>query len=716
LTLNLDEAYNEVTQKGGTMTHQSTNSIRNVVLASYAGAGKTSLAEALAYSAGAIPSIGTIPSGNTIGDFEPEEVHHHHSMSTALLQFDLKDTSFNILDSPGSLDFFADTTASIHVADGAILVIGSSGLRSEIERVWDVIQERGISSFIFVNELDKEYANFDVILEEISKTLEINCVPIALPLGQESGLVGVIDLLSQKAIVPVANSHKFQEMDIPAELTQKVAEARKKLIESAAEGSDELLEKYLGEGELSKEEILEGLALAIRNRSCVPVLCGAATKNIGTTLLTEAIVHLLPSPQEQAKRKPITGRNPQTEEAVVVPLNEEEPFSAYVFKTTIDPFMGRLTYIKVQSGTLDADSHFYNSVRHAKEKGGHLYRLLGKKATQIGKVSAGDIVAIAKLKDTQTGDTLCADKHPVILPRVKLTRPVMAFALETKANGDIDKVSLGLHKLVEEDPSLEFSRNDETKEMLLSGVGQTHIEITLEKLHRKYGADVNLHTPKVAYRETIQASSQAQGKYKKQTGGHGQYGDCWLQLDPLPRGGGFEFVNKIVGGVIPRNFIPAVEKGVTEAMQEGMLAGYPVVDLQVTVYDGSHHPVDSSEMAFKVAGSMGFKKAMESAQPVLLEPIMSVEVTAPDEMIGAVIGDLNSRRGRILGMDVKGHHQIVKALVPLAEILKYAPALTSITAGKGSYGMEFSGYEQAPREVMTKVIEEHKAEKQAVAG
>ena len=696
------------------MTQPSSGSIRNIVLASYAGAGKTSLAEGLAYSAGAIPSLGSVPTGNTIGDFEPEEVHHHHSMNTALLHFDLKDISLNILDTPGSLDFFADTKAAIHVADGAIVVIGASGLRSEVERVWDVIQEREIPSLIFVNELDKEHTDFETILEEISKTLEITCIPIALPLGQQAGLEGVIDLLRQKAMVPMANSHKVQEIDIPANLTKSVAEARKKLIECAAEGSDELLEKYLGEGDLTEEEILEGLKLGVHNHSFVPVLCGAATKNIGATLVTEAITQLLPSPQEQAKRKPITGRNPQTDEDVVISQTEEDPLSAYVFKTTIDPFMGRLTYIKVQSGVLQADSNFYNSVRQIKEKGGHLYRLLGKKTTQIGSVSAGDIVAIAKLKDTQTGDTICADKHPIILPGVKLTRPVMAFALETKSNGDIDKVSLGLHKLVEEDPSLEFFRNDETKEMLLSGVGQTHIEFTLEKLHRKYGVDVNLHTPKVAYRETIQATSQAQGKYKKQTGGHGQYGDCWLQLDPLPRGGGFEFVNKIVGGVIPRNFIPAVEKGVIEAMHEGLLAGFPVVDIQVTVYDGSHHPVDSSEMAFKVAGSMGFKKAMESAQPVLLEPIMQVEVTAPDELVGAVIGDLNSRRGRILGMDVKGHNQIVKALVPLAEILKYAPALTSITAGKGSYVMEFSGYEQAPREVMTKVVEEHIAAKQPV--
>ena len=698
------------------MTQHTTNSIRNVVLASYAGAGKTSLAEALVYSAGVIPTMGATLTGNTVGDFEPEEVHHHHSMSTALLHFDFKEISFNILDTPGTLDFLADTKSTIHVADAAVLVIGASGLRSEIERVWDVIQEREIPSVIFVNELDKEHTNFESTLEEISQVLEITCIPIAIPLGQEAGFEGVIDLLNQKVVIPVPNSHKIQETDVPAELQGKVDDARKKLIESAAEGSDELLEKYLGDGELSKEEILQGLAMATRNRSCVPVLCGSAPKNIGTTVLLEAITQLLPCPQERAKASPLTGRHPQTDEDVAVTMTDGDPFSAYVFKTTIDPFLGRLTYIKVQSGSLDADSHFYNSVRNVKEKGGHLYRVLGKKTTQVEKVSAGDIVVIGKLKDTLTGDTICTDKHPVILPAVTRNRPVMSFALEPKTKTDIDKVSLGLHKLVEEDPSLEFSRNEETKEMLLSGVGQTHIEITLEKLHRKYGVDVNLHTPKVAFRETIQKMAQAQGKYKKQTGGHGQYGDCWLQLDPLPRGGGFEFVNKIVGGAIPRNFIPAVEKGVVEAMHNGILAGFPVVDLQVTVYDGSHHPVDSSEMAFKMAGSMGLKKDMESAQPVLLEPIMLVEVTAPEDMVGAVIGDLNSRRGRILGMDVKGHNQLVKASVPLAEILKYAPALTSITAGKGSYVMEFSGYEQAPREITTKVVEEHKAGKQAVNG
>ena len=695
------------------MTHSQ--SIRNVVVTSYVGAGKTSLVEALLFSAGVTSSMGTTANGNTVADFEAEEIQHHHSMSTALLQYEHKGTFLNLLDAPGSLDFFADIKNTIHVADGAVLVIGASGIRSELDRVWEYIQARELPCLVFINELDKERANFESILAEIREALETKCVPIACPIGEEANLRGVVDLVTQKAIIPVPGSQKVQEEEIPPDVKEKISEWRKRLVETVAETNDDLVEKYLNEGDLTQEEVLRGLVLGAKTRQCLPVACGSAILNLGTTVLHDAIIQCLPPPEERAEAFPLAGSHPQTNEKLVRPMSAKTPLSGYVFKTTIDPFMGRLTYLKVCSGVLEADSTFFNSVRNVKERGGHLYYLQGKKSTQTQQATAGEIVVMGKLKETQTGDTICTDKAPIVFPVVPLRRPVMSFALEPKSKGDVDKVSLGLHKLVEEDPSLEFIRNDETKEMLLSGVGQTHIELTLEKLRRKYGVDVNLHTPKVAYRETIQKMAQAQGKYKKQTGGHGQYGDCWLQLDPLPRNGGFVFLNKIVGGVIPRNFVPAVEKGVVEAMHEGILAGFPVVDLQVTVYDGSHHPVDSSEMAFKVAASMGFKKAMESAQPILLEPIMTVEVTSPDDLVGAVIGDLNSRRGRILGMDAKGHHQIVKAVVPLAEILKYAPVLTSMTAGKGSYAMEFSGYEQAPREIVNKVVEEHQAAKAAAS-
>jgi elongation factor G len=688
--------------------------IKNVVIASYPGAGKTSLAEALVFSSGGIPNMGTISQGNSLSDFEPEETHHHHSISSALLHYESSDYVVNLIDCPGTLDFFGDTKSALHVADGVILVVGASGIRSEIQRVWEYIQERQIPCIVFINGLDKDRTDFEATVKELQDTLEIPCIPIAFPVGAQADLSGVIDLVEMQTMTSNESSSKIQKQEIPNNLAETIAPLRKQLVENVAELSDQLVEQYLAEGDLSQEDIIAGLEMCCARQTFLPVLCGSATHNIGTSLLHQSIIRCLPSPAKRSETVPPTGKDTSTEEEITRLPDEHEPFSAFVFKTTIDPFMGRLSYIRVYSGNLPADSHFFNATRNTKEKGGHIFQVLGKKYTQIERAAAGDIVAIGKLKDTQTGDTICADKQPIQFPGVSLTRPVMSFALEVNAKGDIDKVSLGLHKLVEEDPSLEFLRNDETKEMVLSGVGQTHIEMTLEKLKRKFGVEVKLNTPKVAYRESIHVSAQAQGKYKKQTGGHGQYGDCWLQLDPLPHGAGFEFHNKIVGGAIPRNFVPAVEKGVHEALHDGILAGYPVVDLSVTVYDGSYHPVDSSEMAFKVAGSMAFKKAMESAQPYLLEPVMKVEVTVPDELVGAVIGDLNSRRGRILGMDTKGHNQIVNATVPLSEVLKYAPALTSMTAGKGTYVMEFQGYEPLPKELTNKVVGEHKMMKEAV--
>jgi elongation factor G len=696
------------------MKNGTPRTIRNVVLASYPGAGKTSLTEALAFSTGIIPTMGSVLQGNTIGDFEPEEVHRHHSLSSALLQFEWQGTRINILDTPGMVDYGVEVQSSLRAADGVILVIGAgTGLRSEIERVWEYIQDNDLPCLLYINELDKAGTDFNAILGECEKTLELKGVPLTIPASQDGQLTGIIDLLSRQLVTSNTQSSKTQRADIPADHEASSTEHRRRLTELVAETNDQLVEKYLTDGELSEEDLIDGLTMGTLERKIVPVLCGSATEHVGMTSLLEAIVRFLPSPEDRANLHPLVGTQPQTHEECQQQPDAQAPFSGLAFKTTIDPFMGRLTYVRIMSGTLQADSPFFNASRQTKEKGGHLFFSVGKKHQQIDQACAGDIVAIAKLKDTQTGDTICDDKHPIVYPGLKIMKPVMSYALEVKSKNEIDKVSLGLHKLVEEDPSLEFLRNDETKEMLLSGVGQVHIDATLEKLRRKYGVDVNLHMPKVPYKETIQRMAQAQGKYKKQTGGHGQFGDCWLQIEPLPRGQGFEFHNKIVGGAIPRNFIPAVEKGVVEAMQHGIIAGFPVVDIQVTVYDGSHHPVDSSEMAFKVAASMGFKKAMESAQAGLLEPVMAVEVTVPDDLVGAVIGDLNSRRGRIQGMDVKGHNEIVKAHVPLAEILTYAPTLTSLTAGKGSYRMEFFGYEDVPKEMINRIVEEHK--KEAVA-
>lgn len=688
--------------------------IRNVVLASYPGAGKTSLTEALAFSTGLIPTMGSVLQGNTIADFEPEEVHRHHSLSSALLQFEWQGTRINVLDTPGMVDYGVEVQSSLRAADGVILVIGAgTGLRSEIERVWEAIQDNALPCLIYINELDKAGTDFSAILGECEKTLELKGVPLTIPALQDGQLMGVIDLLSRQLVTSNTQSSKTDRGEIPADHEASSTEHRRRLTELVAETNDQLVEKYLTDGELTEEDLIDGLSMGTLERKIVPVLCGSATAHVGMHNLLEAITQYLPSPEDRANLHPLVGTQPQTHEECRPQPYAQAPFSGLAFKTTIDPFMGRLTYVRVMSGTLQADTAFFNASRQIKEKGGHLFFSIGKKHQQIDHACAGDIVAIAKLKDTQTGDTICDDKHPIVYPGLTIMKPVMSYALEVKSKNEIDKVSLGLHKLVEEDPSLEFLRNDETKEMLLSGVGQVHIDATLEKLRRKYGVDVNLHMPKVPYKETIHQMAQAQGKYKKQTGGHGQFGDCWLQIEPLPRGKGFEFHNKIVGGSIPRNFIPAVEKGVIEAMQHGIMAGFPVVDIQVTVYDGSHHPVDSSEMAFKVAASMGFKKAMESAQAGLLEPVMAVEVTVPDDLVGAVIGDLNSRRGRIQGMDVKGHNEILKAHVPLAEMLTYAPTLTSLTAGKGSYRMEFFGYEDVPKEMVSRVVEEHK--KEAVA-
>ncbi|GJL53908.1 MAG: elongation factor G [Nitrospirales bacterium] len=683
--------------------------IRNVALIAAPGSGKTLLCEALAYTANAIDTMGTTDKGNTISDFELEEIHRHHSVSASLLQFEWKGTRMNVIDTPGALDFLSEVKSCLGVVDGVILVVDAEdGVKSELEKIWEHMRERGVPCLLFINGLDKERAEHVTVIQQCCDALAINGVPLTLPAGKDVTESGIIDVIHRTVISSNKRTPKIQCRECSADDAPQFEETRRQLVENVAETNDQLVEKYLVDGDLSNEDLVEGLTFGTLEGRIIPVLCGSALHNAGTSLLLDAIHDYLPSPDDWSHTHPISGKDPHSGEILIREGHVSEPFSGTAFKTTIDPFMGRLTYVRVHSGVLQADSGFFNATQGTKEKGGHIFWALGKKFTQTRTIHAGDIAAIAKLKDTQTGDTLCEEKHQIQFASPQLIRPVMSFALEPKSTHDIDKVSVGLHKLVEEDPSLEFLRNEETKEMLISGVGQTHIDVTLEKLKRKYGVEVNLHTPKIPYKETIQRMAQAQGKYKKQTGGHGQYGDCWLQLDPLPHGSGFEFQNKIVGGAIPRNFIPAVEKGIVEAMHHGTVAEYPVVDIRVTVYDGSHHPVDSSEMAFKVAASMGFKKAMELAQPTLLEPIMLLEVTVPDDMVGTIIGDLNGRRGRIQGMSTKGHHQIVKAITPLAEILQYASALTSMTAGKGSYIMEFWGYEEVPREQRMKIVAEHK--------
>jgi elongation factor G len=698
------------------MSELRRESLRNVVLISSAGAGKTSLAEALLFTAGAVPHLGSIVQGTTASDFEPEELHRRSSVSTSLLRYSWNHTIINLVDPPGALNLLGEPIMALRAVDAVILVMGaSSGIRSELVRIWSRIKTLGLPCLLFLNELDKDGVSLEEVATLCQRDLGIMPLPMSLPFGRGAQLEGVLDLLQQSVIMSRTETATFQQLAIPESERTMVTDARRRVQEGVAELNDRLLEQYLALGELAQEELIDGLRLGVQGGMIVPLYCGSAIKNIGIVPLLNAIVDFLPSPMDRAARAPLEGLHPDTGEAVKRRAVPEDPFSGIVFKTLIDPFVGRLSYLRVLSGALHADSTVFNSSRGSKEKSGHLYTLLGKKHTAVPSAGAGEIVAIGKLKDTQTGDTLSDEHAPICYPKPVLPRPVVSFAIEPKSSADIEKISLGLHKLIEEDPTLEFSRHADTKEMVLSGMGQVHIDLALEKLHRKYGAEVVVHMPKIPYRETIRATAQAQGKYKKQTGGHGQYGDCWLELAPLPRGEGFKFENKVVGGAIPRNFIPAVEKGVVEAMHHGSLAGFPVVDCRVAVYDGSYHAVDSSEMAFKIAASMGFKKALETAHAVLLEPIMTVEVEAPADHIGSVIGDLNARRGRILHVEAKDQTEMITALVPMAELLTYATALNSFTAGRGTYAMEFARYDEVPRELVVRIVESHKVETHAAA-
>lgn len=689
--------------------------VRNVAIISSAGAGKTSLGEALLYVGGVIPVLGSIAQGTTVSDFEPEELRHRSSTSTSLLQFTWQDTHINLIDPPGALGLLGEPLAALRAVDAVILVVTDQiGIRTELARLWERVNELELPCLLFVNGLDKEGTSFENV-EEVCRThLNRTAIRMTVPINPGENFDRVIDVRRKMLVRSGPGSAKADHLPIAQDLETIFNGARKQLVEAVAESGDALLETYVAEGGLSDDDLLQGLRRDVLTRQFLPIYGGSALRNVGISSLLDAMVSLLPSPSERGLVHPWSGIHPETQERCERKGSEQEPFSAFVFKTIIDPFAGRLSYCRVVSGTIHADATALNASKHVREKLGHFYTVLGKRHVAVDSVKGGDIVAIAKLKDTHTGDTLAHESGPICYPGIGLPKPILSYAIDAKSKADIDKVSLGLHKLIEEDPTLEFVRNSETKEMVLSGMGQFHIDLALEKLQRKFGADVSLHTPKIPYKETIKTTSQAQGKYKKQTGGHGQYGDCWLEVSPLSRGNGFVFENRVVGGVIPRNFIPAIEKGVLDAMHDGPLSGFPVVDLHVAVYDGSYHVVDSSEMAFKVAGSMAFRKAMEGAHPVLLEPIMMVEIDTPTDTVGAVMGDLNARRGRIIAVNAQDHVEQIKALVPLAELLRYATTLTAITAGRGTYLMDFAQYDEVPRELTGKIIEQHKVEKQPV--
>lgn len=669
--------------------------IRNVCLISHGGAGKTSLAEGMLYSAGITDRLGKTDEGTSVMDYEPEEVRRHISISTSVASIPWKGDKINLIDTPGYFDFVGEVKAGLRVADSAVIVVDAvAGVEVGTELVWRYASERGLPKLIVVNKLDRENADFFRVVEELRKVFGNSIVPLQLPIGKEASFSGLVDLMDAKG-------------DPLPELADSVAEYTDKLVEVAAEGDDALLEKYLEGEQLSPEEMRHGLRRSVMTGRFVPVVGASALKNIGTAQLLDVISMLLPSPGDMGA---IEGVNPKTGDKDLRRPSGDEPFSALVFKTMADPYVGRLTLFRVYSGSLTSDSHTYNANKGRVERVGQLFSIRGKHQDSINVVSAGDIAAVAKLQETSTGDTLCAEQNPIELEAIEFPRPVFSVAVVPKSKGDEEKIGSGLARLTEEDPTFKVEKNTETGQTIISGMGDLHLEVITEKLKRKFGVDVNLEPPKIPYRETIRSKVQVEGKHKKQTGGRGQYGHVWLELEPLEPGTEFEFVDKIFGGAVPKQYIPAVEKGVREAMQEGVLAGYPVTDVKVTLYDGSYHTVDSSELAFKIASSMAFKKGALQANPVLLEPIVSVEVTVPDQFMGDVIGDLNKKRGRVIGMEPREGNQVIKALVPQAEMSKYAIDLRSLTQGRGTFTVAFSHYEEVPANIAQEIMEKSRKE------
>ncbi len=680
--------------------------IRNLALIGHGGCGKTSLAEALLFGAGATNRLGKVDDGSSVLDYEPEEIKRTITISTAFHHYQWKKHTVYLADTPGDDNFLADTRAVLHVMDGAVLVIDAvDGVKVGTEKVWQTANKYGLPRLIFINKLDRERADFAPVLKGVKQILEAQAVAVQIPIGREVNFRGVVDLVGLKAYVAPAGGGKLEAAPIPKELEDEVAQLRGDLLNFAAESDDALIEKFLEEGELTPEEIYRGLRIGTLKGNIVPVLCGAAGGNLGAAFLLDAINLYLPAPEDRGQVK---GQDPAGKEVLLEP-DPDGPLAAQVFKTVADPYAGRLSIFRIYSGTMQSDSTVLNVTRGVSERYGQLFLLEGKGQKAVTNIGVGAIAAVAKLKETVTGDTLATEARPILLPAAKPSKPMVTFAAESKSRGEEDKVFSSILKLIEEDPSLTLTRNAETKEILLSGVGAVHIEATAEKLKRKFGVEVILKTPKVPYRETIKGTTKVQGKYKRQSGGRGQYGDTWLELEPLPRGAGFEFVDKIVGGAIPKQYIPSVEKGIVEAMAEGILAGFPVVDFRVKLYDGSFHEVDSSDMAFKIAGSMGFKKGVQAANPTLLEPIMKMTVTVPEENMGDIIGDLNGRRGRVLGVEAQGKLQVITAHVPMAEVLLYAPDLISKTGGRGSFDMEFAHYEEVPPHLAEKIVAEAKA-------
>lgn len=690
------------------MKVSKTQDLRNIGLIGHSGSGKTALAEAILYYTKTIDRLGKIEDGNTTSDYDSEEKKRRISISTSILNCEWDKIKINVVDTPGYFDFVGEMIEGLKAVDMSIIAVSArSGIKVGTEKAWDYVNKSSLPRAFFISKLDTENSDFEKVLMQLKDKFGISVVPIQYPIGKENDFKGVINIISNKARIFNPKTHEMDIKDVPEEFSEKVEEYKKMIIESVAETDEALLEKYFSEGTLSDEEIYNGLIKGIESGDIAPVTCGSALKGIGINTLLEDIIECFPSPKDS---EPVSAFRIDNNEKISVRIDENGPFSAFVFKTIADPFVGKLSIFKVITGKAKADSMVYNINNKKQERIGSLYFLKGKEQTQTQEVFAGDIGAVAKLQFTSTGDTLSEVQNNIAYEKIQFPNPSISMAVLTKAKGDEDKISLGLAKLLDEDPTLRVTRDVENADTIISGIGETHLEIIANKLKNKFGIDVALQTPKIPYRETIKKQSDVQGKHKKQSGGHGQYGDVKIKFEP--RNDGKEellFVDKIVGGVVPRQYIPAVEKGLKECMKHGVLAGYPVIGLKATLYDGSFHPVDSSEMAFKVASSIAYKKGIQDATPVLLEPIMHIKVEVPDDYMGDVIGDINKKRGKVHGMEeaYKGYQRII-AEVPLAEMFKYATDLRSITGARGSFEMKFERYEELPATEAEKVISNSK--------
>ena len=687
------------------MEQYGLDKIRNLVLLSHSGAGKTSLSEAILFTSGAISRLGKVDEGTTTSDYDPDEIKRKISLNLALLPCQWKGAKVNLIDTPGYSDFVGEVKSAMRVSEGAVIVIcAASGVEVGSEQVWAYCEEASLPRLIFVNKMDRENADFYRTLEDIQSKFGSGCLPLQLPIGAHNTFEGIVDLLTMKSYIGFTG----KEAEIPSALQAQADSFHGKLVEAVAGIDERLIEKYLNDEEFSLEELETGLRQAVVTGKIVPIMVGSAIQNVGVVPLLGAIEGYLPSPKE---REIVVVGDSAKQAAQKIEPSQDGPLAALVFKTSADPYVGKLTYFRVYSGTIGSNSQVWNATRNDTERIGQLFVMRGKTQEPVSQLGTGDIGVVAKLSLTGTGDTLSSRDKPVKIAPILFPEPVFSGAVHPKTKADLDKLGLALSRLSEEDPTLRVHREADTNETILSGIGETQLEVVVEKMSRKFGVGVALETPKVPYKETITVSAKAEYKHKKQTGGHGQYGHVFLKLEPLPRGSGREFVNKIVGGTIPRNYIPAVEKGVNEAAQEGVLAGYPVADIRSTVYDGSFHPVDSSDICFKIAGAQALKKGLSQGQPVLLEPIVNIKVTVPESFTGDIMGDLNNKRARVSGMSPEGGMNIIEAQVPLAEILRYAIDLKSMTQGRGRYTFEFSHYEEVPAHIAPKVIAERQAEK-----